>query len=86
MERIGYIVRAKASAMQPAEYFAAETELNAKEIREMLDDTGWTNIEIREITKRDNHIEGILKRCSLGSDRERANLQILFNEQEARPC
>ena len=83
MIRISHIIKARATTTQRPDYFAAETELQAKETKAMLEASDWQIIETREIVKRDAHTEGILKRCSLGSERERANLQALFNLQTA---
>lgn len=80
---IGFIIKARATKTARPDYFAAETEINARELEAMLKAAGWEVVETREIKVRDARIEGVLKMCATGGERERANLQILFNEQEA---
>ena len=82
MGRIEYVIKANATKRANADYFAAETKVQAMELKAMLEAAEWMNIEIKEIKKRDSKVEGVLKRCSLGSENERRNLRILFNEQE----
>lgn len=73
-----YIVKAYASKLARPDYFKTD---NAVETVEMLKQMGWIWIEVREIVKRDNQIEGVLKRCRFGSQAERANLQAYYNYQ-----
>lgn len=80
---IGFIIKARATKTARPDYFAAETQVNVIELKAMLEAAGWIVDETREIKVRDARIEGALKRCATGGERERANLQILFNEQEA---
>ena len=78
---IYHIIRAKATTTSKPDYFAVETPKGLNRHIENLKKGGWMNIEPKTITVHDPHIEGVLKRCSLGSERERANLQAYFNEQ-----
>lgn len=78
---IYHIIRAYATPTSRPDYFAVETPHGTERHVAALNKGGWLQIEPRTITKRDRHIEGILKRCSIGSERERANLQAYYNEQ-----
>lgn len=78
---IYHIIRAKATETARPDYFAVETPNGVKRHVENLTRGGWLHIEPRTITKRDKRIEGVLKRCKIGSERERANLQAYYNAQ-----
>lgn len=73
-----YIIKAYASKTAYPDYYATDDkDITVK----FLKDSGWLNIEAREIIKRDSQLEGVLKRCRLGSKAERLNLQAYYNYQ-----
>ena len=78
---IHYIIRARATAMTYAEYFAVCTPNGLQRHMDMLIKSGWFDVEAKAITNRDRHIEGCLKRCRIGGERERANLQAYYKMQ-----
>lgn len=78
---IYHIIKAKATPTARPDYFSVETPNGVGRHIESLKQGGWLQIEPRTIKNRDTQIEGALKRCSIGSERERANLQAYFNEQ-----
>lgn len=73
-----YIIKANASMLSDPWYF----NVDDKGFTEYLESRGWMWIECREITKRDAHIEGCLKRCANMSKAEQSNLRDIFNLQE----
>lgn len=79
---IYHIIKATATATSRPDYFAVETPKGVERHVAALKSGGWMNIEPRTITKRDSRIEGNLKRCAIGSERERANLQAYYNAQK----
>lgn len=79
---IYHIIRAYATPTSRPDYFGVSTPNGVVRHIENLRKGGWLNIEPRRVAKYDSHIEGVLKRCSIGSERERANLQAYYNEQD----
>ena len=75
-----YIIKANASCLANADYFPVDDN-NKDAMIKNLEETGWKWIECREIVKHDKQLEGVIKRCSLGSKAQRLNLQALFNYQ-----
>lgn len=73
-----YIIKAFASKLADPDYF--ETDY-PNEFEDQLIKTGWIWIETKEIKKHDKQIEGVLKRCRLGSKAQNRNLQIMYNLQ-----
>ena len=78
---IYHIIRARATALGRPDYFAVTTPNGTQRHVDMLKKGGWLGIEVKTIVNRDNHIEGCLKRCSLGGKNERAYLQAYYNKQ-----
>lgn len=76
-----YIIKAYASKLARPDYFEAEEE-NKDKTMSCLSDMGFIRIECREIIKHDKQLEGVIKRCSLGSQAQRYNLQALYNYQD----
>ena len=63
-----------------AVYFAVNDGEEMNSMVKYLSD-GWVNTEIRRIVNVDRVHEGILKRCSVGSENEQINLRWYFNQQ-----
>ena len=78
---IYHIIRAYATPLSRPDYFSVETPTGVKRHVENLQKGGWLHIEPRAIVNRDRQLDGILKRCKIGGERERANLQAYYNEQ-----
>lgn len=73
-----YIIKAYASKLANPDYFDTD---DSQKMIEYLKNTGWIWIECREVKKHDRQLEGIIKRCSLGSKARRSNLRALYNFQ-----
>lgn len=78
---IHFIIKAFATKSYTPDYFSANTRKECENRVRRLADSGWFGIEVREIINPDTHIEGVLKRCKVGGERQRANLQVYYNEQ-----
>ena len=85
IDNINYIIKAYPSKWAfidgKAIYFPESTREDVEKLVKSLSAWEWVHIESVEITKRDRHTEGVLKRCRLGSENERLNLQAYFNYQ-----
>lgn len=75
-----YIIKAYASKLANADYYPVDEQGKDKMI-ECLEELGFIWIECREIKKHDRQLEGVIKRCALGSKAQRANLRALYNYQ-----
>lgn len=74
-----YIIKAYASKLANPDYYPVDDDKD--EMIKILEDMGFIWIEVREITKHDRQLEGIIKRCAIGSKAQRLNLQALYNYQ-----
>lgn len=79
-QRIMYIIKATATKLSRPDYFAAADETQLHDLVCFLKDD-WERVEWKKITKRENQLEGFIRRCSLGSERQRINLQTYYNAQ-----
>lgn len=76
---IKYIIKASVSKQARPEYFAVDSDQFLCEMVHELED--WHRVQVKEVVKKDNMLEGILRRCALGSASRRENLQIYYNAQ-----
>lgn len=75
-----YIIKAYASKLANPDYFPVDEDDRDKMLS-YLNGTGWIWIECREIKKHDKLLEGVIKRCAMGSNAQRRNLRALYNYQ-----
>ena len=78
--KIAYIIKVHFTALSRPDYFAVEDRQKLNDMCCFLKDD-CHDLEIRKVTNRDEWLEGILRRCALGSKRRNTNLQAYFNDQ-----
>ena len=80
-QKIRFIIKATATPTSRPDYYAAADESSLNELASFLRDD-WHRVEWREVTDRNDQLEGFLRKCSLGSERRRVNLQTYYNMQK----
>ena len=79
-EEIKYIIRAEATKLARPDYFYATSDGDLTEMVSFLAEN-WYRIKYRKIENKDERLEGILRNCALGGERQRINLQAYYNQQ-----
>ena len=80
-QKIRFIIKATPTPTSRPDYYAAADESSLREMTSFLRDD-WHRVEWREVTDRNDQLEAFLRKCSLGSERQRVNLQTYYNMQK----
>lgn len=80
-QKIRFIIKAISIPTSRPDYYAAADESSLREMTSFLRDD-WHRVEWREVTDRNDQLEAFLRKCSLGSERRRVNLQTYYNMQK----
>ena len=80
-QKIRFIIKATATPTSKPDYYAVADVSSLREMASFLRDD-WDRVEWREVTDRNDQLEGFLRKCPLGSERRRVNLQTYYNMQK----
>ena len=80
-QKIRFIIKATSTPTSRPDYYAAADESSLREMTSFLRDD-WHRVEWREVTDRNDQLEAFLRKCELGSERRRVNLQTYYNMQK----